>query len=290
MNCPNCDKLLKPNQKFCPACGTKIELPQEQDNNNQQLTDEQHELMYGSRASPFADEQPELMYGSTASPFADEQPELSVERTGEPVSAPTEPAQEQVSDPSDFDDSFRQEPPSTPPKKKNNIVVIIVIAGAALLLIAGGIFAAMKLNLFGGKDDGKKGKESSSVSDTVGNGSDDKSVPSSSFGPEAVVKRFEKALNDNDESAMQELFTPDGREAKAKTAFTVVSALDSLTKDSLTYKCELENLEYGDGEETASGNIKISADLPVVGTQSTSPKASFKKIDGEWYIDMITLS
>ena len=75
MNCPNCDKLLKPNQKFCPACGTKIELPQEQDNNNQQLTDEQ----------------PELMYGSTASPFADEQPELSVERTGEPVSAPTEP-------------------------------------------------------------------------------------------------------------------------------------------------------------------------------------------------------
>jgi len=25
MNCPNCNKPLQPNQRFCPGCGTKVE-------------------------------------------------------------------------------------------------------------------------------------------------------------------------------------------------------------------------------------------------------------------------
>ena len=116
MNCPNCNKLLKPTQKFCPACGTRI-MPQEQESNSQQTQNEQPTLQYGT--------------------------------TGEPVSMPSEPSFEQS--PENIENSFNQEPPSAPPKKKNNIVVIIVIAGAALLLIAGGIFAAMKL--FGSKDE-----------------------------------------------------------------------------------------------------------------------------------------
>ena len=28
MNCPNCFSPLRPNQKFCDVCGTKIEAPQ----------------------------------------------------------------------------------------------------------------------------------------------------------------------------------------------------------------------------------------------------------------------
>ena len=270
MNCPNCNKLLKPTQKFCPACGTKIELPHIQDINTQA-----------------ADETPVLQYGNTAEPVAEEQPVLSYGSTGEPVSVPSTPAYEEQRSPAEFDDSFNRQPPSAPPKKKNNIVIIIVLAGAALLLIAGLVFGAVKL--FGGKDD-KKADKPSSVSNTVDTKATDAPAQKGSADPEAVVKLFEKALNDNDEAAMQALVTPENREVKAKTAFAVVSALNNLTQNSLTYKCELENLEYGDGEETASGNIKISADLPVVGTQSTSPKASFKKIDGEWYIDMITLS
>lgn len=263
MNCPNCNKLLKPTQKFCPACGTKIELPQMQEINTQA-----------------ADEKPVLQYGNTAEPVVDEQPQLQYGSTGEPVSVPAESPS-----PAEFNDSFNRQPP----KKKNNLVVIIVIAGAALLLIAGGIFGAMKL--FGGKSDDKKAdKPSSSVSDTVESKATDAPAPKGSADPEAVVKRFEKALNDNDEAAMQALFTPEGREVKAKTAFTVVSALDSLTQNTLTYECELENLEYGGDKETASGNIKISAELPLVGTQSVSPKVSLKKIDGSWYLDLITIN
>ncbi len=272
MNCPNCNKLLKPTQKFCPACGTKIELPQMQEINTQA-----------------ADEKPVLQYGNTAEPITEEQPVLSYGSTGEPVSVPSQPLPEEPQAPTEFDDSFNRQPPSTPQKKKNNIVIIIVLAGAALLLIAGGIFGAIKL--FGSKDNDKKAdKLSSSVSDTADTKPGEKSAPKGSADPEAVVKLFEKALNDNDEAAMQALVTPENREVKAKTAFAVVSALNNLTQNSLTYKCELEDLSYGVDKETADGNIKISAELPLVGTQSVSPKASFKKIDGSWYLDMITLN
>ena len=270
MNCPNCNKLLKPTQKFCPACGTKIELPHIQDINTQA-----------------ADETPVLQYGNTAEPVAEEQPVLSYGSTGEPVSVPSTPAYEEQRSPAEFDDSFNRQPPSAPPKKKNNIVMIIVLAGAALLLIAGLVFGAVKL--FGGKDD-KKADKPSSVSNTVDTKATDAPAQKGSADPEAVVKLFEKALNDNDEAAMQALVTPENREVKAKTAFAVVSARNNLTQNSLTYKCELENLSYGGDKETADGNIKISAELPLVGTQSVSPKASFKKIDGSWYLDMISLT
>ena len=178
---------------------------------------------------------------------------------------------------------------TSPAKKKRGgtRVIIIVLAGAALLLIAGLVFGAVKL--FGGKDD-KKADKPSSVSNTVDTKATDAPAQKGSADPEAVVKLFEKALNDNDEAAMQALVTPENREVKAKTAFAVVSALNNLTQNSLTYKCELENLSYGGDKETADGNIKISAELPLVGTQSVSPKASFKKIDGSWYLDMISLT
>ena len=102
MNCPNCNKLLKPTQKFCPACGTKIELPHIEDINTQ-AADETPVLQYENTAEPVAEEPPVLSYGSS---------------TGEPVSIPSTPAYEEQQSPADFDDSFDRQPPAAPLKRR----------------------------------------------------------------------------------------------------------------------------------------------------------------------------
>ena len=253
MNCPICNKELNENQKFCPACGTKIDWQQEQ---------------------PIASERTQ----------AAEWEETTVEPAFGAAPAPEKPS---APEPSEYFPDDRQ-PEAEPPKQKVSIVTIIVIAGAAVLLVVGGIFFAFKLGLFGGKGD-KPGKPDEPQSSTVEVTPAPAPKPASS-GPESLVKRFEKALNDNDEEAMMSLFKPEDREVKAKGAFALVSGLNSFAEQAgqkLEYTCTLKNLEYLDGDDKATGVVEIAIELPIIGKKGVDSNLSFVKVDGEWYINTI---
>ena len=242
MNCPNCNKELKPNQKFCHACGARIELQSEQ---------------------------------PTIPEPQDHQEEIAAESAFNQVPEPSEyrPAQDDLAE---------------PPKQKVSIVTIIVIAGAAVLLVAGGIFFAHRIGLFGGKGD-KPGKPDAPQSSTVEVTPAPAPKPASS-GPESLVKRFEKALNDNDEEEMMNLFRPEDRETKVKGAFALVSGLNSLAEQAgqkLEYTCTLKNLEYLDGADKATGVVEIAIELPIIGKKGVDSSLTFAKVDGEWYINTL---
>ena len=242
MNCPNCNKELKPNEKFCHACGARVELPPEQ---------------------PAV---PEPQY---------HQEEIAAGSAFNQVPEPSEyrPAEDDLAE---------------PPKQKVGIVTIIVIAGAAVLLVAGGIFFAFKLGLFGGKGD-KPGKPDAPQSSTVEVTPAPAPKPASSD-PESLVKRFEQALNDNDEEIMMSLFRPEDRETKVKGAFALVSGLNSLAEQAgqkLEYTCTLKNLEYLDGADKATGVVEIAIELPIIGKKGVDTSLTFAKVDGEWYINTL---
>ena len=205
MNCPNCNKELKPNEKFCHACGARIELPPEQ---------------------PTIPEPAEYL-----------------------------PDQDDLAE---------------PPKQKVSIVTIIVIAGAAVLLVLGGIYFAFKLGMFGGKGD-KPGKPDAPQSSTVEVTPAPAPKPASSD-PESLVKRFEKALNDNDEEEMMSLFRPEDRETKVKGAFALVSGLNSLAEQA---------------GQKATGVVEIAIELPIIGKKGVDSNLTFAKVDGEWYINTL---
>ena len=255
MNCPICNKELNENQKFCPACGTKIDWQQEQPM-----------ASVRTRAAEWEE--------TTVEPAPDAAP------APEKTSAP---------EPSEYFPGGQQ-PEAEPPKKKVGIVTIIVIAGAAVLLVAGGIFFAFKLGLFGGKgDDGKDNKPDAPQSSTV-DGSPAPAPQPSSSDPESLVKRFENALNSNDENEMMSLFRPEDREVKAKAAFALVSGLNSIAEQAgqkLEYTCTLKNLEYLNGADKATGVVEIAIELPIIGKKSVDSNLSFVEVDGEWYINTI---
>lgn len=257
MNCPNCQNPLKPTQKFCPVCGTKIEQSM-----------------------------PE--YGSTGEPMtqAADAPMLDYTSTGEPVTMAADDQAQNFGNP----EAFGAENPPTQPenKKKSKLPLIIIIAVAAALLIAGGVFAA--IHFFGNKDKGKTEDTTAPATTVSAPAASADSAPAASSDPNAVIKRFEQAINNNDRAAMEQLFIPEMRTTGAKSAFTLVSTLNSFAQQAgskLVYTCDLQNLQYDDAQANATGNVIISIEIPVVGKQSTTSTVSFTKVDNEWYISKI---
>ena len=273
MNCPVCGKELKPTQKFCPACGTKLAQQPEQ-------PPQEFEKTWQPQAEPEGEAQPPEGYEATWQPQTDypaaeqqfEQPEQGGFPEGQPMPDPEAP--------------FAQEASSAPPKKKVSIVTIIVIAGAALLLIAGGVFAAYKLGLFGGGDN-KDDKSSSSDTSQSAQAPQEETKPTAEI--ESLVQRFEKALNDDDQEAMAALFLKEENAVKARSAVAVSALADKTIGGILNYTCSLSDLEFENGNETAKGDLDISIEVQVP-LKTINSNASFIKSGGTWYIDSISFN
>ena len=73
------------------------------------------------------------------------------------------------------------------------------------------------------------------------------------------------------------------------SAITFFNNLIGQAGQKLTYDFELlDDIDYS-GDDQATGTVKISAELPVVGLQSTQTKFSFLMEDGEWYISGVDI-
>ena len=140
MNCPNCNKQLNPNQKFCDSCGFAIVPDPLNAKNTQRIFD-----------TPNNNAPDAPGYGSGVYP-----------------SYQAAPAQPQYQEP-----YYAQPQPygggPQPPEKKNNMPLIIIIIVLAVLLAAGGIVTAiLLLNNRGdkGSDPSSSAATSSKVSDS----------------------------------------------------------------------------------------------------------------------------
>ena len=142
MNCPNCNKQLNPNQKFCDSCGFAIVPDPLNAKNTQRIFD-----------TPNNNAPDAPGYGSGVYP-----------------SYQAAPAQPQYQEP-----YYAQPQPygggPQPPEKKNNMPLIIIIIVLAVLLVAGGIVAAILLL----NNKGDKGSDSSSSAEVTSSGVIDES-------------------------------------------------------------------------------------------------------------------
>ena len=170
------------------------------------------------------------------------------------------------------------------PTKKSKLPVIIIISVTAAAVIAAGVFFAIWF--FGGKNSGDKDTASSSVSSAE---------PQTDFSARSGqtngqfserISNLEKALNDNDEQAIADQFVPELRDRKLgeSTVFKNISEFINQTGQKITYKLELRDDVKVDGD-TASGSLKITASIPIIGDQRADAKVTFKKVDGKWYIN-----
>ena len=186
----------------------------------------------------------------------------------------------------DLSESMHTEQPQTEPPqppKKSKLPVVILIAAAAVLLIAAGTFVGIKL--FGSQGiGGTERSATASASVTEGSPEPSRTLPE-------LVEAYEEGLNNNDKDALTALFAPSLRDKKKveTAAITFFNNLIGQAGQKLTYDFELlDDIDYS-GDDQATGTVKISAELPVVGLQSTQTKFSFLMEDGEWYISGVDI-
>ncbi len=172
------------------------------------------------------------------------------------------------------------------PPKKSKLPVIIIISVTAAAVIAAGVFFAIWF--FGGKNSGEKDTVSSSASLSAAQTDSAARSEQTNGQFSELISNLEKALNDNDEQAIADQFVPEQRDLKLgeSTVFKNISELIDRTGQKITYKLEFKDDVKVDGD-TASGSLKISASIPIIGDQSADAKVTFKKVDGKWYISEI---
>lgn len=185
MNCPNCNKQLNPNQKFCDSCGFAIVPDPLNAKNTQRIFD-----------TPNNNAPDAPGYGSGVYP-----------------SYQAAPAQPQYQEP------YYAQP--QPPEKKNNMPLIIIIIVLAVLLAAGGIVTAiLLLNNRGdkGSDPSSSAATSSKVSDSGSSKRD--SDPS---GDESSSKR-ESGSRESSESSKSENLESSWRESSSYSSREISSS------------------------------------------------------------------
>lgn len=192
MNCPNCNKQLNPNQKFCDSCGFAIVPDPLNAKNTQRIFD-----------TPNNNAPDAPGYGSGVYP-----------------SYQAAPAQPQYQEP-----YYAQPQPygggPQPPEKKNNMPLIIIIIVLAVLLAAGGIVTAiLLLNNRGdkGSDPSSSAATSSKVSDSGSSKRD--SDPS---GDESSSKR-ESGSRESSESSKSENLESSWRESSSYSSREISSS------------------------------------------------------------------
>ena len=175
-------------------------------------------------------------------------------------------------------DELPEQLPPQPPKK-SKLPVIVIIVAAVVLTAAAGIFVAV--NLPADQNGGTSPKNAATTNATA----QTETAKRARTLPE-LVESYEQALNNNDKDAMTELFAPSLRDKKSveTAALTFFNNLIGQSGQKLIYDFELlDDIDYA-GEDKATGKVKISAELPIVGLQSTQTTFSFLMEGGEWYI------
>ncbi|MBQ1839107.1 MAG: DUF4854 domain-containing protein, partial [Ruminococcus sp.] len=204
MNCPNCFSPLRPNQKFCDVCGTKIEAPQMEVDKTvaadkvptprepQPAPWEQQTVQPEPQPAPWEQQtaqpepQPAPWEQQTAQPGMQEpawqppqqdawqppQPAQDPWQQPKPDAAPDNYSQQyqQYRQPSGMPGT-RQGDGSLPPQKNSNLPIIIVAIVLAVLIVGGGVVAAILI--FGNK--GNDHKNDSSVAASVVQSSEEES-------------------------------------------------------------------------------------------------------------------
>jgi len=160
----------------------------------------------------------------------------------------------------------------TEPPKKHTAGIIIGVAAGVLLLVAGALaFALFALPQITG--------QSNALSEMVQLREDENT-------PQQVVSDFQTAFNQNDKEAMAKCFLPSQNGMRSLQGSGVKLFNDLVGKFGGTtpqLSFELTGLQK-DGD-TAAGTVIITADLPILGTQSKDFPVTFKKEDYRWYFD-----
>ena len=162
------------------------------------------------------------------------------------------------------------------PAKKSTqtkrVVIIVVIAVVVMGLLAAAFMAFVLPRITG---------ESNPVSDLVSGTQPPENTPND------VVAAFDKAFNENDRDAMANCFLP-GQSLKRNTEGGVVQIINGIRgyfgSDNITAHFELESLTYDENDSTkATGRVKLSYTLPILGDMTKDLSATFKLENNKWY-------
>lgn len=162
-------------------------------------------------------------------------------------------------------------PPAAPEPPKSHVVRNLIISLVVVLLLAAGAvaFIAFALPQITG--------EPNVVSEVVHKQEDINT-------PEQVVRDFETAVNNNDRDAMAKCFLSDQalkRNLQGGGWEILNNLIDSFGQDAIKVHCVLTDLNKQ--EDTASGTVRITAEVPIFGTQEYTAPATFQKKDRRWY-------
>ncbi|MBQ4179201.1 MAG: hypothetical protein II615_00400 [Ruminococcus sp.] len=157
-----------------------------------------------------------------------------------------------------------------PPKKHTTGIIIGIVAG--VLLIAGALaFAVFALPQITGQQN--------KLSELVHIREDENT-------PQQVVRDFQTAFNQNDKEAMTRCFLPAQNGARSLQGSGVKLLNDLIaTFGGATPQLSFELTGLQKDGDTATGTVIITADLPILGTQSKDFPVTFKKQDYRWYFD-----
>lgn len=179
-----------------------------------------------------------------------------------------------------FESSAEDFEPVTKPKSKSKptstkkVVIIVVIAVVVMGLLAAA-FAAFVLPRITG--------ESNPVADLISGTKKPDNTPGD------VVAAFDKAFNENDRDAMANCFLP-SQSLKRNVEGGAVQALNGILgyfgSDNITAHFKLESLTYDETDSTkATGRVKLSYTLPILGDMTKDLSATFKLENNKWYFD-----
>ena len=200
----------------------------------------------------------------------------------ERVAAPRNPVTAGESFPTPVDDGFESnaenfEPVSKPkskPTSTKKVVIIVVIAVVVMGLLAAA-FAAFVLPRITG--------ESNPVSDLISGTKKPDNTPGD------VVAAFDKAFNENDRDTMANCFLPSQslkRNVEGGAVQVLTGILGYFGSDNITAHFKLESLTYDENDSTkATGRVKLSYTLPILGDMTKDLSATFKLENNKWYFD-----
>ena len=201
--------------------------------------------------------------------------------------APRDPVTAGEPFPTPVDDGFESsaedyEPVTKPKSKKptstkkvviNVVIAVIAVVVMALLAVP---FTAFVLPRITG--------ESNPVADLISGTKKPDNTPGD------VVAAFDKAFNENDRDAMANCFLP-SQSLKRNVEGGAVQVLNGILgyfgSDNITAHFKLESLTYDETDSTkATGRVKLSYTLPILGDMTKDLSATFKLENNKWYFDV----
>ena len=291
MNCPNCFSPLRPNQKFCDVCGTKIEAPQMEVDKTvaadkvptprepQPAPWEQQTAQPEPQPAPWEQQtaQPGMQEPAWQPPQQDAwqppQPAQDPWQQPKPDAAPDNYSQQyqQYRQPSGMPGT-RQGDGSLPPQKNSNLPIIIVAIVLAVLIVGGGVVAAILI--FGNK--GNDHKNDSSVAASVVQSSEeessnkwDLSLPdSSTSGQESShIIQFSRTESSRIESSRTEpgssssgTVSGDSHTIVDKNGL-VIAEDDLIQSDDIAAQQQLDNYIKASGTETTITSNSMTGEI-----------------------------